>query len=84
MWRAGLKVRVQKPEARAEIFHGLALLPRTLERKPVSWFSHEEVGLTESGNVFIGSKAHTNITCPLWGSTFFMIFALQENISSFI
>ena len=83
MSRAVLKVRVEKAEARAQVFHGPALLPRTL-RKPVSWFSHVGAGLTESGNVFIGSKAHTNITCPLWGSTFFMIFALQENISSFI
>lgn len=44
MWSAGPKVGAQKPEARAEIFHGLALLPRTFERKPVSWFSHAEAG----------------------------------------
>lgn len=75
--RAVLKVR-------AEIFHGLAPLPRNLQRKPVSWFSHLEAELTRSGNVFTGSKAHTNITCLLLGSTFFMISALQENVSSFI
>lgn len=84
VWGAVLKVREQKPQAQAEIFHRLALLPRTLQRKPVSWLSHVEAGLTESGNVFTSSKAHTNMTCLLWGSTLFMIFALQENISSFI
>lgn len=74
--------KVQKPAAQARFFHGLALLPRTLQRKPASWFSAWRRGRTRSGNVFTGSRAHTNITCPLLGSTFFMIFALQENISS--
>ena len=42
-----------------ELLHGLALLPRNLQRKPVSWSSHVEAGLARSGNVFTGSKAHT-------------------------